>query len=153
MMFWQTFWLIFVRSPVPAPPCRPPPPLPLGFTAITDHPRAGEARPGYGPKSGVAPVWIPIGFRSRAVKSAGGGWFTVGPGLTLFLSGLLAPHRSGHVPETGSLYSTITHHTQYSFRGPGSFNLDLIGLLLLVRKWGLVLPHPVRDLPRGSQFN
>jgi hypothetical protein len=105
------------------------------FTASTDHPRAGEVRPGRGRQSGLAPVIIQIGFWARVVESEGP--------LTL--------HRSGHVPETG-LYSTVTHHTCYSICGPGSFNLDLIGLPLLDSKWGLVLPHLVCDAPCGSWF-
>jgi hypothetical protein len=108
------------------------PPLPLGFTAITDHPRAGEVPPSHSPQSGAAPVNIPISFQSQAPQSAGGGGFAVGPFLSLFLSGLLAPHRSGHVPETAGLYSAVTHHTHSSLRKPGTFNLDLIGRPLLV---------------------
>jgi hypothetical protein len=49
----------------------PPPPL-LGFTAISDHPRAGEVLTGFGPQSGVARVRIPLIFRSQAVQSEGG---------------------------------------------------------------------------------
>jgi hypothetical protein len=37
-----------------------------------------------------------------------------------------------NVPETASLYSAVTHHTRDSLLRPGSFNLDLIGRLLLV---------------------
>ncbi len=92
-----------------------------------------EVPPGIGPQSGAAPVNIPISFRSWAVESVGGGGFTVRPVLSLFLSGPLAPHRSGHVPETGSLYSAVTHHSRYSLHRLGSFNLDLIGGQLLVR--------------------
>jgi hypothetical protein len=57
------------------------PPIPLCFTAITDHLMAGEVPPGWGPQSGVAPVNIPISFRSRAVQSPGGDRYSVGPGL------------------------------------------------------------------------
>jgi hypothetical protein len=46
------------------PPCRPPP-FPLGFTAMTDHSRVGEVRPGCGPQSGMAPV------RFQSVSSPG----------------------------------------------------------------------------------
>jgi hypothetical protein len=84
-------------------------------------------------------------------QRAGGGGFSVGPDLWLFLSGPLATHWSGQVPKTCGLYSAVTHHTRYSLHGPGSFNLDLMSLLLLVRKWGLVLSHPVCDMPRGSR--
>ncbi len=65
--------------------CRPPP-LPLSFTVFTDHPKEGEVLPGRGPQYGAAPVNIPISFRSRAAKSAGGGGFSVGPALSLFLT-------------------------------------------------------------------
>jgi hypothetical protein len=60
------------------------------------------------------------------------GGFAVGPILSLFLSGPLAPHRCGHVPETAGLYSAVTHHTRDSLLRLGSFNLDLIGRPLLV---------------------
>ncbi len=86
--------------------------------------------------------------RSRAVESAGGVGFSVGPILSIFLHGLLVLHRSGQVPETGSLYSMVTNHTHHTFHGPGSCNLDLVGLSLLVQKWGPTLPHPVCDAPR-----
>jgi hypothetical protein len=49
----------------------PTPPLPLSFTAITDHPRAGEVPPGCGLHSGAAPVNIPVSFHSRAAQRAG----------------------------------------------------------------------------------
>jgi hypothetical protein len=74
----------------------------------------------------MAPVRIPIGFWSYVVESAGVGKFAVRPDLSLFLSGLLAPQRSGRVPKTGRLYSVVTDQ--------GSSHLDLAGLSLLVRK-------------------
>jgi hypothetical protein len=64
-------------------------PPPLGFTAITDHPRVGEVRPGCGLQFGAAPIIIPIVLQSRAVESAGGGRFAVRLPLLLFLSGPL----------------------------------------------------------------
>ncbi len=54
--------------------------------------------------------------------------------LSLFLCGELVPHSSGKVSETSCLYSAVTHHTCYPLHGPGSFNLDLIGLSLLFRR-------------------
>jgi hypothetical protein len=48
-----------------------PPPFPLGFTAIIDCPRAWEVPPGCGPKSGTAPVRIPISFQSWATQNVG----------------------------------------------------------------------------------
>jgi hypothetical protein len=45
-------------------------PILLGFTAITDHPRVGEVKSGYGAQSGRAPVKILISFRPLAVQSA-----------------------------------------------------------------------------------
>jgi hypothetical protein len=53
-------------------------PLPLGFTAISDHPRGGEVLTGCGPQSGTAPVRIPISFRSRAMQSARSKQFLTG---------------------------------------------------------------------------
>jgi hypothetical protein len=44
---------------------------PLGFTAITDHPRAGEVLPGCGPQSHVAPVSIPVRIQSRTTAIVG----------------------------------------------------------------------------------
>ncbi len=71
----------------------------------------------------------------------GGGGFSVGPTLWLLLSGQQAPHRSRKFPQTRGLYSAVTHHTRHPLPRPDSFNLDLIGRPLLVRKWGLLLPH------------
>jgi hypothetical protein len=80
----------------------PPPPLPLSFTTITDYPRVGEVPPGGGPQSG-------------ACQSEFNSFF--GPGL--LITGPQALHLSGRVPETGGLYSGVTHHTRY-----GTFFMD-----------------------------
>jgi hypothetical protein len=64
----------------------------------------------------------------------GGGGFKVRPGLSLFLCGWLVLHRSGQVPKTGRLYSSVTHHKRNTLHIPGSSYLHLVGLLLLVRK-------------------
>ncbi len=150
--FWHDLKkCIFVRSPAMAPPCWPPP-LPLSFTAITDHLRVGEVWLGCGLQSSAALVSILISFQSWAVESVGGGGFAVRPGLSVFLSGPLAPHKSWQVPETGRLYSAVTHHTRNTLHVPGSLYLDLAGFSLLVRKWGPTLRHPVHDAPRGSWF-
>jgi hypothetical protein len=122
------------------------------YCYFTDHPRLGEVRPSCGRQSGVAPVRIPTGFRSRAVESVGGGRFAAKPGLLLFLSWLLALHWSSQFSETGRLYSTVTHHTRNTLHVPGSLYLDLVGLSLLVRKWGLAIPHPVCEVPCSSLF-
>ncbi len=106
MTFWRTFWRFFVRNPAASLPCRPC--SPFANQHSNQFPVAGRVE-------------------------CGGGGFAVGPIISLFISGPLAPHWSGHVPETGSLYSTVTHHTCYSLLRPGSFNLDLIGLPILVR--------------------
>jgi hypothetical protein len=135
MMFSHTFWHIFNRNPDAAPHCRPHPLL-FGFTANTDHPRAWEVQPGCGTQSGTGPVRTPISFWSRAVESAGGGGFAIRLDLSLFLSGLLAPHRSRQGPETGRLYSAVTHHTHNTLHVRGYLYFDLDGLSLLVRKWG-----------------
>ncbi len=103
----------------------PNPPLPPGFTVYTDHLRPGEVPPG-----GSSKKFQSVSGPGRV--ECGGGGFSVGRALSLFLSGQQAPHRSGHVPETAGLYSSVTHHTRDSLRRPGSFNLDLIGRPLLV---------------------
>jgi hypothetical protein len=143
-------WCIFVRSRAVAPPCRPPP-----STWFYCH---------YRPLKGVrSPVelWSPVQsganqntdrFPVPGHVECRGGRFSVGPDLWLFLSGPLEPHPSGQVPKTCGLYSMVTHHACYSLCGPGSFNLDLISLPLLVRKWGSVLPHPVCEAPHSSWF-
>jgi hypothetical protein len=130
MTFWHPFWHIFVRNQAAASPAEPP--LPPGFTAYTDHLSAGEVPPGHGPQSGAAPVKNSNQFPVAGRIECGWGGFSVVLALSLFLSGLLAPHRSGHVPETDGLYSAVSHHTHNSLRRPGSFNLDLIGRPLLV---------------------
>ncbi len=135
------------RRPLPNPP------LLLGFTAITDHLRPGEVLPGSGPQYSAAPVKNSNHFPVAGRVECGGGGFSVGRALSLFLNGQQAPHQSGELSETGGLYSAVTHHTHYSLRRPGSFNLELIGLSLLVKKWGLVLPHPVYDAARRSRSN
>jgi hypothetical protein len=150
MTFWRTFWCLFVRSLASAPPCRPPPSA--RFYCYYRPPEVGKS-----PARLWSAVWCSTShytdrFPVLVCGECGGCWFTVGPGLSLFCSGPLALHWSGHVPKTGGLYSVVTHHTRYSLRGLGSFNLDLNGLLLLFRKWGLVLSHPVCDVPWGSRF-
>jgi hypothetical protein len=47
------------------------PPLPFGFTDITDHLRVEEVRLDCSLQAGMAPVRILIGFPFRAVESAG----------------------------------------------------------------------------------
>jgi hypothetical protein len=110
------------------------PPLPPGFTAYTDHPSEGEVPLGRGPQYGAAPVINSNQFPVAGRVECGGRGFSVGPALSLFLSGQQAPHRSGEFSETGGLYSAVTHHTRHSLQRPASFNLDLIGWPLLVRK-------------------
>jgi hypothetical protein len=89
-----------------------PPPLLLGFTAITDHPRAGEVLSGCGPKTDAVPVRIPMSFRSQAVQSGGGGGgFSVRPALSLFLIGKLV-HSSGQIPKTVALFDTLCKYRE-----------------------------------------
>jgi hypothetical protein len=52
---------------------------------------------------------IPIGFQSQAVQSAGGNGFSVRPALSLFLTALLTPHRSGQIPKTKPLYYALPY--------------------------------------------
>jgi hypothetical protein len=79
-----------------------PPPL-FGFTAITEHPSAGEVLPGCGIQCGVSQVNIPVSFGFQAALSAVGGEFSVGPALLLFLSVLMLLHHSGQ-SETTAVY-------------------------------------------------
>ncbi len=74
-------------------PAHPPP---LGFIAISHHPRVKEVLSGYGTQSGAAL----ISFLPQVIQSARGGGFSAGPALSLFLSGLMAPHRSVQSPKT-----------------------------------------------------
>ncbi len=157
--FWHdlkkmTFWRIFIRSPAAAPPCHPPP-----FRSILLLLQTTRGRP----EGGRSPAGLWSAVRRSASQNTNrflvpgcgeweGGRFTVGPGLSLFLSGLLVLHWSGQVPETRKLYSTVTHHTRNTLHVPGSLYLHLVGLPLLIRNWGPTLPQMVCDVPRGSQF-
>ncbi len=122
-------------------------PLPLDFAAITDNPRVGEVPPGCGSQSCMAPVRIPISFWSWAMLGRVRRWWVLSWAWPLALS-----KWTFLSSKTSSLYSTVTHHTRYPLHGSGSFNLDLISLLLFVRKLTPILPHQVFDAPRGSQF-
>ncbi len=112
MMFWCPFWPFFVRSSVTTRPCGPP--ASVGFTVITDHPSAGEVLLGCGPQFGAVPVNILISFWSWAAKSAGGGGFSVGPALSLFLSVLMLLQRSGRISKIAAPYYTPAKE-RYSF--------------------------------------
>jgi hypothetical protein len=59
-MFWHPFWIFLAE--VLGSATLPTPPFPLGFIAITDHPRVGEVESSGGPQSGTVPVRIPISF-------------------------------------------------------------------------------------------
>jgi hypothetical protein len=87
------------------------PTLPLGFSAITDHPKLGEVPPGCGLQSGPVPVWGSNQFPVRGHVECGGGMFSVGPALLLFVCGSLAPHLSWQVPETGKFHGAMTYHS------------------------------------------
>jgi hypothetical protein len=103
-MFWHSF-LRSVKSPSAALTHHLPPPS-AQFTAISDHPRAGEDRAGYGLQSGAAPVRIPISFRSRAIQSAGHIRFSVRSTLLLFLNRLIAAELFWENSQTVALYYT-----------------------------------------------
>jgi hypothetical protein len=79
----------------------------VSFTVVSDHPKAREVLLGRVPKSGAVSDRILIRFWSGIMQSAGAK-FSVGPALSLFLSGWLAPHRSGQNPETIVLYDIPT---------------------------------------------
>jgi hypothetical protein len=92
-----TFWHIFVRSlaVVGTPP-------PFRSVLLTLQTSRGRE------KSGTALVRIPICFWSWAVENEGGGLFSVGPALPLFLNGPLALQWFRQVPETNSFFSAYT---------------------------------------------
>ncbi len=149
MTFWRPFWRIFVRSRAVASPAKPPP-----FRSVLLLITWGRE------KSHRAVVRSTVRRQSKFQSVSGRGprrvWGEAGSqlgALSLFLTEQQAPHRSRELSKTSGLYSAVTHHTHYSLRRPGSFNLDLIGLSLLVNKWGLVLPHPVYEAARGSRSN
>jgi hypothetical protein len=148
MTYWCTFRRISVRSSAAAPPCWPPPSA--RFYCQYRPPKGRRSPAGLWSAVCRGAAIIPIGFQSQAVESVGGGGFVVEPVLSLFLSGLLALHQSGQIPETSRLYSTETH-TRNTLHVPGSSYLDLASHLILVRKWGPTLPHPVHDTLRDNR--
>ncbi len=83
MTYWHPFWCIFIISLAATTPCWTPP-LPLGFTAITDHPRAGEVPPDCGLQSSAAPIGIPISFWSWATQNAGSRGFSASVTVVLY---------------------------------------------------------------------
>jgi hypothetical protein len=93
----------------------PIPPLPLSFTVNTDHLMAGEVPPGCGPQSGVAPVNIPISFRSRAAYIAGVAGSQSGPLSLSFLLYSWRPTVLGRFPKPEC---SMTH---YANTGRGEF--------------------------------
>jgi hypothetical protein len=79
--------------------------LPTGFTAITDHPSAGEVPPGHGAQCGAAPIKFqsvscPGPRRVRRVADS-----QSGRSLALSQWTYKLPHRSGQIPETAALYT------------------------------------------------
>jgi hypothetical protein len=88
--------MLFCQNSGRRVPCRTPP-LPLGFTAITDHLRAGEVPPASGLQYSAATV-----KNSSQFPVAG---HVECRGCSPFLTGQQALHRSGEFPETNSLYT------------------------------------------------
>ncbi len=88
-----------IRSLAAATPCWPL--LLLSFTAIKDHPRAGEISPGCGPQCSTSQDSYQFLVSGRI--EWGGGGFWVGLALLLFLIGQLVPHHFGKIPETRAL--------------------------------------------------
>jgi hypothetical protein len=108
---------------------------------------------GCGPQSGTAPVRIPISFWSHTTLSTAVGGFSVRPGLSLFQS----PHRSEQVPKTGWFYRVVTHthiihSTLFMDWDLSIWSWTSSVSILLVRKWGLILPHPAFDAPGGRRL-
>jgi hypothetical protein len=124
---------------IPANP--PPPPQLLGFTPITDNPRAGEVPPGCSTQTTAGPVNIPVSFWSWTVWNAGDG-ISVGPALSLFVSEQLVLPHSGQVPKIIVLYYTPSKYT-----GVGTVCLDLVNTRSKTEQ------NHVLDSPTGPQFN
>jgi hypothetical protein len=152
MMFWRAFWHIFIRSPAVAPPCWLSPST--RFYCYYRPPEDGRSPAGlwFTVRRGTSHLTYRFPVLG-CVEWGGGGGFAVRPLLLLNISGPVAPHRSEQVPKTGRLYSAVTHHTHNPLHVPGSLYLDLASLLLLIKKWGLALPHPFRDAPHSSWFD
>jgi hypothetical protein len=99
-----SIWCFFSKVQSRSNPVDPPPSLVLLLIQIT---WAWEkSRWVHDP----APVNISASFWSQAVQSAGGGWFSVGPALLLFLTCQLTPHWCGQIPETIALYDTLSKY-------------------------------------------
>ncbi len=90
---------IYHQSPAVTTPL----PLLLGFAAAPDHPKAGELLTHCGLKSGAVTVKTPVPHHTEYTE---GGGSSVGSALQLFLSGLMAQHSSGQIPETIELFYT-----------------------------------------------
>jgi hypothetical protein len=67
IMFRNRFYQHNIKSPAKVPPN----PLSLVFTAVSDHPKAGEAPMPCGLQSNAAPIRIPISFCFQAIQSVG----------------------------------------------------------------------------------
>jgi hypothetical protein len=101
-----TYFLMYFRQKSARGATLPTTPLPVDFTAITDHPKAREVPPGCGLQSSGVPVRIPVSFWSQSYAECRGGGFSVWPALSIFLSGQLVLHTSGQIPEIEVLYNT-----------------------------------------------
>jgi hypothetical protein len=74
---------------------------------------------GCGLQSGAAQSEFQSVFST--IQSAGGDRFSVKSALSLFLSGLIVPHRSRQIPETVALY-----YTPNKTKIPGKGNIHLV---------------------------
>ncbi len=76
------------------------PPLPLSFTVVSDHPKAGELLRYCGLQTNMVPVNIPIIFWFRAKYSAVCLRSSVWSALLLILSGQIDAPQSGTIQHT-----------------------------------------------------
>ncbi len=129
MMFWCTFWHIFVSSTATVPSWQPPP-LAQFYCFYRPHEVAKSP----------AGLWSTVRhsasqnfnqFPVRGCVECGGWQVFSRPSLSLFLSALLVPHRSGHVPETDRLYCAVTHHTCSPPSWTGIFHLRTLHSLAI----------------------
>ncbi len=98
-----------IKIPSTAPPPQPLP-VPLGFTSISDTWRGQKSR---------GHVVLSLAQHQSAFRSVSDAWqsrvggggsgSSVGSHFYLFLSGLMALHHSGKIPETVELYYTLNN--------------------------------------------
>ncbi len=134
MTFRQTFWRIFVRSLAAVPLCWPPPSA--WFYCYYRPPEVGRSPAGL-----WSVVWRGASLNTEWLLVLGcgecRGWRVRSRAWSLAVSKWsVGAAMNWQVCETGRLYSAVIHHTRSTLHVPGSSYLDIVGLSLLVRKWG-----------------